>query len=72
MCRLSIIPFELEAAEDGAFPVFGDLVLALEDVSEMFGVFFSNIFNSKVVYYQGKCYWPGFMFEEAGGCLDWW
>ena len=43
-----IIPIEVNSCKFCAFPVCGDLLVLLESLEEMEGVFFSHIFDAKV------------------------
>ena len=60
-----VVPFELEAAEGGAFPVLCDFILESKGVAKVFSMFFAHIFDAKVVDDEGKGDGPCFMFEEA-------
>ena len=44
-----IIPNEVDAGKFCAVPVCGDLIMLLKGLEDMEGVFFSRIFDSKVV-----------------------
>jgi hypothetical protein len=45
-----VIPVHVNADVSVASPVGGDLVMFLEDVEEMVGVFFSDIFYTEIIY----------------------
>ena len=47
-----VISVHIYADVSVACPIGGDLVMLLEDVEEMIGVFFSNIFDTEIVYGQ--------------------
>ena len=46
-------------------PVFGELVCVLEGVGKVLGVVFMDVFDSEVVYYEGKCDGAGDMLPQA-------
>ncbi len=47
-------------------PIGLDLVVFLEDVHEVVGVFFSNVFDAKVVYDKCELYWSRDVFPQPG------
>ena len=47
---LLLFPIEVDDRKFVAGPIFGDGVIFLEDIAEVMGVAFANIFNTKVIY----------------------
>ena len=39
--------------------------MGFEGIEEVLGMFLADIFDAKVVDYEGECYWTRFVFEEA-------
>ena len=46
-----VVPSQVDAAELFSFPVDGDGVFISEGLDQMFGIFFADVFNSKVVHH---------------------
>ena len=50
-----IIPVEVQAAVELAFPVYGDFVVGLEGGNEVVGIGFREILDAEVVDTECKC-----------------
>ena len=46
-----VVPSQVDAAKLFSFPVDGDGVFISEGLDQMFGIFFADVFNSKVVHH---------------------
>ena len=66
---LGVVPLESETAVETAGPVSGDGVLGAEAVEQMFGMFFANILDAKVVDNQTEGDGSGLMGEETWNTL---
>ena len=63
-----IIPSEVDSCKFCAFPVCVDLIVLLESLEEMECMFFSNVFDAKVVDEFKKLDGEPLMAREARGC----
>ena len=60
-----ILLVQCESAVEGACPISGYVVVLLESVYEVVGVNFGEVFDSKVINAQGKCYFEGEVEPQA-------
>ena len=51
---MSVIPLEFDSGIHIALPIFGDVVVFLEVISEVLGIPFTDIFNTKVVHNEAE------------------
>ncbi len=58
-----VLPVQRDTAVHVAFVVYLDIIMAFYCCYEMFQVFFSNVFYSKVVYDKGELYGAADVFE---------
>ena len=63
---LVVVPFYVNSDVTFACPICCDLVMLFENLFEMVGVFFANIFDSEIVYYECELDRAGVVFPEAG------
>jgi hypothetical protein len=46
-----VIPIQLDATVEVAHPIFGEFIFLFDAPNEMVHVFFTNIFNTKIVHH---------------------
>lgn len=68
-CSVDVIPAKVDAAVLLGIPVNGDCVFGLESCDEMVGVFFSYIFDSKIVDYKAEGDWSGLVGKQSWSVL---
>ena len=44
-----VVPGNVDGCIEIAFPIIGDVVVLLDDVTQVMGMFLANVFNAKVV-----------------------
>jgi hypothetical protein len=49
-----IIPFQSDATVEAASPFFLNCVVRFQSINEMLGMFFSYIFDTKIIHYKGE------------------
>ena len=53
-CTFGLVPVKGHAGKFGALPVLSDGVVLIEDVTEVKGVAFADVFNAEVIENEGE------------------
>ena len=64
-----VVPVQINPTIFLTFPVLVNNVVLLDDVDEMVCMFFANVLDPEIIYYEGEADWPCVVFPKSGSQL---
>ena len=69
-CSVLLVPCHIETTILGTGPISGDFVFSAKHIHEVVSIFFSFVFDAKVVNDKSESYGVPFVRENTRGVLD--